>query len=155
MGNERQVLMHVSGGSDRRACGPVWDPHLALMAYLLDNRFIRFLLVGVLNTIFGYSVFAFFIFINVHYTVAALVSTICGILFNFKTTGRIVFGNRDNSLLVRFLGVYTITYVIGVSLLRVSTAYQWNLLIAAAVLMPPMAVVSYTLNRLFVFAPSS
>jgi putative flippase GtrA len=125
------------------------------MAFPLDNRFIRFLLVGVLNTIFGYSVFAFFIFINVHYAVAALFSTICGILFNFKTTGRLVFGSRDNSLLVRFFGVYGVTYVLGVLCLRVSTAYQWNILIVAAVLMPPMAVVSYTLNRVFVFGATA
>ena len=125
------------------------------MASLLDSRFIRFLLVGVLNTVFGYSVFAFFIFTGMHYAVAALLSTICGILFNFKTTGQIVFGSRDNSLLLRFFGVYAITYVIGVLFLKLSTAFQWNVLIAAAVLMPPMAVVSYTLNRLFVFAPST
>ena len=125
------------------------------MSSPLNSRFIRFLLVGVLNTIFGYSVFAIFIFTGMHYAVAALLSTICGILFNFKTTGQIVFGSRDNSLLLRFFGVYAITYVIGVLFLKLSTAFQWNVLIAAAVLMPPMAVVSYTLNRLFVFAPST
>jgi putative flippase GtrA len=121
------------------------------MAALLDSRFIRFVLVGVLNTVFGYAVFAVFILLDLHYAVAALLSTICGVLFNFKTTGRLVFGSRDNSLLVRFFGVYAITYVLGVLYLRVSTAYQWNILIAAAVMMPPMAVVSYTLNRVFVF----
>ena len=125
------------------------------MASLFDNRFIRFLLVGVLNTIFGYAVFALFIFADLHYSIAALLSTICGVLFNFKTTGRLVFGSRDNSLLVRFFGVYGITYVLGVLWLRVSTTYQWNILIAAAVMMPPMAVLSYTLNRLWVFTPAT
>lgn len=121
------------------------------MPFPLDNKFIRFLLVGMLNTVFGYSVFALFILVNLHYAVAALLATVCGILFNFKTTGRLVFGSRDNSLLVRFFGVYGVTYVLGVLCLRVSTAYQWNILIVAAVMMPPMAVVSYTLNRVFVF----
>jgi putative flippase GtrA len=122
------------------------------MAALLDIRFIRFLLVGVLNTVFGYAVFAVFILLDLHYAVAALLSTICGVLFNFKTTGRLVFGNRDNSLLVRFFGVYAITYVLSILYLRVCTAYQWNVLTAAAVMTPPMAILSYTLNRLFVFA---
>jgi putative flippase GtrA len=121
------------------------------MALSLDNRFIRFLLVGLLNTAFGYSVFAFFVLIHTHYAVAALLSTVCGVVFNFKTTGRIVFGNRDNSLLVRFFGVYAITYLLGVSVLRLSRGYQWNLLIVAAVMMPLMAIVSYLLNRFFVF----
>jgi putative flippase GtrA len=121
------------------------------MMDLLDWRFVRLLLVGLLNTAFGYSVFALFILLNLHYSIAALLSTICGILFNFKTTGQLVFGSRDNSLLLRFFGVYGVTYVVGVLCLRVATAYQWNVLIVAAVLLPPMAVVSYTLNRVFVF----
>lgn len=126
-----------------------------MMAALCGNRFIRFLVVGVLNTVFGYTVFAVFILLGLHYAVAALLSTICGVLFNFQTTGRLVFGSRDNSLLVRFFGVYAITYMLGVLYLRVSTAYQWNILIAAAVMMPPMAILSYTLNRLFVFVPAT
>ena len=121
------------------------------MAALLDIRFIRFLLVGVLNTIFGYAVFALFVLLHLHYAVAALLSTICGVLFNFKTTGRLVFGSRDNSRILRFFGVYVVTYVLSVSFLRMTTAYRWNVLVAAALLLPPMAVVSYTLSRLFVW----
>ena len=121
------------------------------MMGLLDWRFVRFLLVGLMNTAFGYGVFALFILLNLHYSIAALLSTVCGILFNFRTTGRLVFGSRDNSLLLRFFGVYGVTYVLGVLCLRVSTAYQWNVLMVAALLMPPMAVLSYTLNRVFVF----
>ena len=122
---------------------------------VLDVRFIRFVLVGVLNTVFGYGVFALFIGLGLHYALAALLSTVCGILFNFRTTGRLVFGNRDNTLLLRFFGVYAITYVLGVLCLRVSTAYQWDVLIVAAVMMPPMAVLSYTPNRVFVFGAAA
>jgi len=122
-----------------------------MMSSLLDWRFLRFLLVGALNTLFGYSVFALFILLHLHYSIAAFLSTVCGVLFNFKTTGRLVFGSRDNSLLWRFFAVYGVTYVLGVLCLRISTAYQWNVLMAAAVLMLPMALVSYTLNRVFVF----
>ena len=125
------------------------------MAALLEDRFVRFLCVGVLNTMFGYAVFAFFILLHLHYALAALCSTVCGILFNFQTTGRLVFCSRDNGLLVRFFGVYAVTYVLGVLFLRVSTAYQWNVLVASAVMMPPMAVLSYTLNRVFVFEASA
>ena len=125
------------------------------MEGLLDHRFVRFLVVGVLNTVFGYAVFAFVILLHVHYALAALCSTVCGILFNFQTTGRLVFGSRDNGLLARFFGVYAVTYVLGVLFLRISTAYQWNVLVVGAVMMPPMAVLSYTLNRVFVFEASA
>lgn len=121
----------------------------------LEGRFVRFLLVGVLNTIFGYSIFAVLVLIGVHYAIAAFVSTVFGVLFNFKTTGRFVFSSRDNNMLIRFVGVYAISYVVGVLLLRASVAHSINVLIASAVLMLPMAFFSYTLNRLFVFRLST
>ncbi len=125
------------------------------MRFLLEPRFVRFLLVGVLNTAFGYGVFALLVLLHVHYAVAALLSTVCGILFNFKTIGALVFGNRDNRLLLRFFGVYAITYVLGVTCLRAATVLQWNVLAVAAVMTPPMAVLSYTMNRMWVFGASA
>jgi putative flippase GtrA len=121
------------------------------MHHLRDKRFLRFIVVGAVNTAFGYSVFALLILAGAHYAVAALLSTICGVLFNFRTTGRFVFKNRDSSLLLRFAGVYAICYVAGVLLLRFSRALGVDILLAAAVLAFPMAVFSYTLNRLLVF----
>lgn len=52
---------------------------------------------------------------------------------------------------MRFVGVYAICYVAGVLLLRLSRALGVDVLLAAAVLAFPMAVFSYTLNRLLVF----
>jgi len=40
----------------------------------LSKQFFRFIFVGILNTIFGYSVFAFFIFVGMHYSIAESVS---------------------------------------------------------------------------------
>ncbi|HSB35229.1 MAG TPA: GtrA family protein [Thermoanaerobaculia bacterium] len=121
------------------------------MMSIHDPRFLRFLAVGALNTVFGYSVFAALILIGVHYAVAALVSTVAGVLFNFKTTGTFVFSNRENRLLFRFVAVYALTYVVGVGLLRWSEGRGIPVLLAAAVLTLPMAAFSFTLQRLFVF----
>ena len=121
------------------------------MQHLRDKRFLRFIVVGGANTAFGYGVFAFLILIGTHYAVAALISTICGVLFNFQTTGRLVFENHDSALFLRFVGVYTFGYVTGVLLLRLSRALGVDVLLAAALLAFPMAVLSYSLNRLLVF----
>jgi putative flippase GtrA len=117
----------------------------------LDQPFIRFLLVGGINTIFGYGLFAFFIYVNLHYSVALLLSTILGVLFNFKTTGKLVFKSSDNRLIVRFFAVYGMVYVINVGLLK---GFQWlglNFYIAGAILVLPLSVLSFLLNRRFVF----
>ena len=89
--------------------------------YHIDWKFIKFLFVGGLNTAFGYGVFALFIFLKFHFAVASFLSTVLGILFNFKTTGTIVFKNNDNHLIFRFFGAYAIVYglnVLGLKLFK-------------------------------------
>jgi len=105
----------------------------------------------VVNTIFGYGVFSLLILLSLHYVVAALLATICGILFNFKTTGTRVFKNRDNRLIFRFFGVYLITYFLIVGLLKLFDMAGVIPLVAGAIIALPMAVVSFLLMRKFVF----
>lgn len=114
-------------------------------------RFIRFLFVGGLNTLFGYFVFSVFILLQIHYSIASLLATILGVLFNYFTTGRIVFNNSDSKLLIKFFGVYGITYLINLLFLKIFDSYQVNMLVAGAILIFPMAFLSYFLNKTFVF----
>ena len=123
----------------------------ARLRSLLQVRFIRFLLVAALNTVFGYSLFAGLILLGVHYSLAAAIGTVIGILFNFQTTGRLVFGRRDFSLILKFFAVYGISYAVGVSLLRWADHHGISVLLAGAVLAVPMGFFSYTLQRLLVF----
>ncbi len=114
-------------------------------------RFVKFLLVGVLNTLFGYAVFALFVYLGFHYSLASLLSTILGVLFNFRTTGRLVFDNRNNFLLWRFAMAYTVVYGCNVGLLRMMDGYSVNMYVAGAVVVFPLALLSYFLNKRFVF----
>ncbi len=128
-----------------------------LIKLIEKNTFVRFLLVGVINTIFGYSLFAILILVGLDYKYAILIGTIIGVLFNFQTTGKLVFGSKNNKLIFRFIAVYVVTYLLNVEGLRIADAINLNIehktkiLIAGAVLILPMALVSYTLNKLFVF----
>lgn len=114
-------------------------------------RILRFFLVGALNTVFGYGVFAFFILMGLHYVFAAFLSTVMSILFNFKTTGTIVFGSHDNRLILRFFGVYAFNYVLGVSILKIFKMAGVHVLVTAAVSALPLAILSFMLMRHFVF----
>ena len=117
----------------------------------LGKKFIKFILVGIINTIFGYSLYALLIYLNLHYSVAVLVGTIVGILFNFKTTGKLVFNNNENMLLFKFLGVYTVTYILNVSALKIFDTFKFNMYVAGLLLIFPMAAISFTLNSRYVF----
>jgi putative flippase GtrA len=63
-----------------------------LVNLIKKHKFARFLLVGVLNTIFGYFLYGTLILIGLDYKYAVLLVTILGVLFNFQTTGRLVLG---------------------------------------------------------------
>jgi putative flippase GtrA len=115
-------------------------------------RFIRFLAVGVLNTIFGYACFAAFIYAGLHYALALLAATVLGVLFNFKTISTLVFDSHANHLIARFAACYSVVYGINTALLTgFRAAGVHSPLIGQAVLVLPMAVLAYVLNRRYVF----
>jgi putative flippase GtrA len=118
---------------------------------LWQVRFLRFLVVGGLNTVFGFSVYAVLITLGLHYVLALLIAQIIGVLFNFIVTGLVVFGNRNPRLLVRFMPVYVVTYtlnVVGVALLGSAGV---DPLWAGAILILPVAVAAFALQKRFVF----
>ncbi len=78
-------------------------------------------------------------------------ATILGVLFNFVTTGTIVFQNRDPRLIFRFVATYCVTYVVGVAALWVFNQFHVSNYIAGAIMLLPMALLSFTLMKLFVF----
>ena len=142
----------TNGPEPRSSDGmPLPRRFLAGVKALLRVRFVRFLLVAALNTVFGYSLFAALILAGIHYPIAAAIGTVLGILFNFQTTGRLVFQSHRFSLIFRFFGVYGVSYVVGVLLLRWADHHGISILLAAAVLAVPMGFFSYTLQRLLVF----
>ena len=119
---------------------------------ILNNYFVKFLLVGVLNTVFGYSIFSMLIYLNIHYTVAVFLSTVLGALFNFKTIGKLVFKSHDNRLIFRFVFVYLIVYLLNISSLWFFKSLGYtNMYVNGLILVIPLALVSFVLNKKFVF----
>lgn len=117
-----------------------------------DWQFSRFLVIGLVNTVFGYSVFFLVSLTGIHYLIILVVSTCLGALFNFLTVSRMVFRRRENRLLPRFLIVYGIVYVLNAIAMRVMKSGISNILVVQAILALPLALVSYGLNRSFVFS---
>lgn len=121
----------------------------------IDGRFVRFLFVGAINTLFGYGCFVGLVFLGLPYPLALLLGTILGVLFNFKTTGTLVFANQDHRRLVRFVAVYALLYVLNLLGLKVLIGAGLSVYLASALLILPMALVSYHLNASFVFRETS
>jgi putative flippase GtrA len=118
-----------------------------------DGRFLRFLLVGGVNTAFGYGCFVACLWLGMHYALAAAVATALGVLFNYKSTGTFVFRNRGNRRLPRFFAVYVVVYIANVSALALMLRVGIPEWLGGLVLILPSAMLSYVLNRQFVFPP--
>ncbi|MES2972787.1 MAG: GtrA family protein [Pseudomonadota bacterium] len=117
-------------------------------------RFVRFLLVGLLNTGIGYALFTLFTLTGFSSATALGMTYVFGVISNFFTTGRLVFGTARPALFLKFVGVYLVIYLINLGLLGVLTDNGINKLLAQAALVPFMAVLSYVGFRHYVFKES-
>lgn len=128
------------------------------LGFVRDNeirRFVLFLFVGSLNFIFYYSMFALLHYLGEEPTAAVITATILGVLFNFLTTGRIVFGSNRARLLPRFLGVYAVQLSLNVLSLRTLVAAGMPVLLAEALVVVVLAVLTFFALRYFVFTSAN
>jgi putative flippase GtrA len=125
--------------------------YVALYARDDVRLFVRFIAVGMLNTLFGYACFAMFLRMGLHEAFALLGATILGIAFNFKSTGSLVFNSHDNRLIVRFVLAYGICYGVNLLLLNLIALTGWPAYVGGALSMPPVALLSFFLMKRFVF----
>ena len=117
----------------------------------LSRTFIRFLLVGLLNTAFGYGLFAILTWWGLTYPLAIGLATLGGIAFNFQSTGRLVFKGAPWSRMSRFTAVYAVIYGANVGAVTVLLAWGLNVYAANALMILPLALLAYTLQQKFVF----
>jgi putative flippase GtrA len=89
---------------------------------LTNHRILRFLSVGMLNTIFGYAVYAILLFVNVPYLIALFIATVAGVIFNYFSFGRLVFrGLGGRVVFGKFIITYVIVYISNAVLLDLLT----------------------------------
>jgi len=123
----------------------------ALFAKAKSIRAIRFLVVGVLNTSFSYLIYAGFLYIGLGYQLANFLSLVVGILFSFKTQGRLVFNNPDNRLLGRFVLSWLVIYVCVIVFIGRIIALGLDAYTAGALSLPLSVGLSYLTQKYFVF----
>jgi putative flippase GtrA len=128
-------------------------PVAALLRQPEGRRFFVFLLVGGLNTAVGYGLFAAFIFLGADTSLALAAATILGVLFNFKSIGRLVFESGNVRLLPRFVGIYAVQFGINLAALKALESTGASPLLAQLLILPPLAVASFIMMRHFVFRP--
>lgn len=95
------------------------------------------------------------LYVGAHYSVASLLATVLGVVWNFHTTGGLVFDSIDRRKAFRFVGVYVFLYFEGLAVLRVGELMGYTPYVVGAVMLLPNAVLGYWLNKHLVFMPRS
>jgi putative flippase GtrA len=110
---------------------------------------VRFGIVGLLNTAFGYAVFALLLWIDVWPGAALVAATIAGAAFNFQTLQKLVF--RSRAQFARFFCVYGIVLAVNWAGLRILRDHGLSNLMSQALLTLPVAALSFLAQRRLVF----
>lgn len=118
---------------------------------MLRKQVINFILVGILNTIFGYSAYVLFIFIGFNYILAVLFATVLGVLFNFKTISKYVFKSNDKKLIFKFIVVYSVVFIVNILLIKFFKLINLDEYLAGFISILPVAILSFLLNKFFVY----
>ena len=86
-----------------------------------------------------------------HYALALLLATAAGVLFNFKSTGVLIFKSHNNRLIFRFVAVYVLVYGVNVASIKLLQVLGVGPYYGGALLLLPMALLAFLLNRKYVF----
>lgn len=116
------------------------------------NRFMRFLVAGGVNTLFGFAAYSLLIAAGMAVWLALLVGMLLGTVFNFFTTGGYVFRELSPARFPRFVLCYLLVYFINLELIELILTLLNNKILSQAILVFPMAMISYFLMARFVFS---
>jgi len=118
----------------------------------LRSEALRFLLIGIINTVFYYSLFALLIYVNLDYRLAVLIATVVGVFFSFHNFGKYVFDNQNKSLIYRFIFNYILIYFFNIYIIGVmNDILFFNFYISGFIALFPSTLMTYMLNKYFVF----
>jgi putative flippase GtrA len=120
----------------------------------IRHQFLRFLLIGIGNTVFSYGAYAALIFVGFEYRVASLLALLLGIAFSFTTQGTVVFRNATRVTLVKFVAAWALLYLFNIALIALFMSASMNAYLAGAVATAPVTLVSYFVLKFAVFGRS-
>ncbi len=109
------------------------------------RRFARFVFFGIINTAFGYAVYAALIVAGLAPQTALVLSFAVGVVWNYFTTARFVFDERGFRKFPAYVLAYVTIYGINAGGLQIALNMGLAPLLSQAILLPFVAVLSYLL----------
>lgn len=119
-------------------------------------RVVRFVIVGGLNTVFSYLVYALGLRLGLYYAAANFIAMVLGTLFSFLTQGSLVFNRLEGRRFPRFVMLWVALWLVNVSVISVLLPWvEDNAYAAGAIALIIVTGVSFLAQRYWVFGGKS
>ena len=122
--------------------------------YIKYQQEIRFVFVGVINTIVGYGSYALFVYLGVYYLLANVLSYIVGTTNSYLWNKFFTFKSKKKSMteVLRFVLVYVVSLLVNMELLRILVdSLHINKIIAGLPTLFVTTLISYFGHKFFSF----
>ena len=110
----------------------------------------RYYKIGVVNTVFGLSIYSLLVFLGLNLFVAQILSHVAGVTFNYFMFTLHVFTDTKPKIL-RYIASYGVNYLIGLTFLAVFHHFVRSPYIAGFLSALAASVINYVMLKLFVF----
>lgn len=114
------------------------------------DRLWRYYQAGIVNTAFGYGLYATFVAAGFNMYVAQITAHFLGVAFNYLTYSRHAFRDSQASK-VRFVMSYVVNYLLGLASLATLSRIFVSPYIAGALAVVLVSLINYFILRHFVF----
>lgn len=114
------------------------------------SRLWRFYQAAIVNTAFGYGLFALLLSVGFNMYLAQVVAHLLGMAFNFFTYSRHAFHDSEASKL-RFVLSYAVNYGLGLALLWAASHVIPSPYVAGLIALVVVSLLNYLILRHFVF----
>ncbi len=118
------------------------------------TRFLRFVLIGALNTAVGYGLYVAFVLLSLHPQVALALQFAIGVVWNYTMHARFVFESKGYGKLLAYSAVYVGVYVFNAIGLDALMTLGFGAILAQLILLPVVVLTTFILLSL-VFGPGN
>ena len=116
------------------------------------ERLWRYYQAGIVNTAFGYGLYALFVAFGLNMYLAQIIAHLLGMTFNYFTYSRYAFHDSDVSK-IRFIISYGVNYLIGLPALYTASLAIDSPYLAGLVAVGFTSIVNYFVLKKLVFSP--
>ncbi len=114
----------------------------------------KFLVVGLMNTFIGYSIFALLTVLHFGPATALILTYVIAVPVNYFTTGKLVFGITNFRSFLLFIMSYVAIYYINLFALTRLIQIGISQILAQALIVPFIAILSFVIFKMLVFKKS-